>query len=211
MKWELFGRRLKRTLLTGFFIVAPVSLTFILLTWFVALVDSIVAPLFGFIGRPIPGLGLISALLIVLAAGVVGSNLAGQHALELAEDFLLKIPGFNWLYGTIKQMSDVFSPANHKNFSSVVIIEYPRPGVYSVGFVTGGTALESGAERRDLVAVYVPTNHMYIGDTVLVPADKVTYTDMAQQQGFQAMISAGAALPPTIRAVAPPQKEAGPL
>lgn len=191
--------RVQRTLLTGFFIIAPVSLSFLLLAWFVTAVDDALAPLFGFFGRPIPGLGLVTALAIVLAAGVLGSNIAGQQLLAFFEELLLRIPVFNWLYKTIKQISDLFSPNKKTGFRSVVIVEYPRPGVYSVGFITKELVLESAQGKQALVSVYVPTNNMYIGDTILVPADKAIRLNLSQQQGIQAILSAGAALPDAIR------------
>ena len=199
-----FTRRLQRLLLTGFFIVAPLSLTFLLVVWFVASVDRALAPVIGLIGRPLPGLGLITALTLVLGAGILASNLAGRHLIELAEEWLLKIPVFNWIYKTIKQVSDVFAPSGGARFQSVVIVEYPRPGVYSMGFVTNRFVLERGAAIQELLAVYIPTNHMYVGDTILVPPASVIHTDLPQQQGIQAAMSAGAAFPARIRSVNPP-------
>ena len=193
-------RRLKRTLLTGLFIVAPISLTFILLAWFVTLVDRALGPVAAFFGHPVPGLGLVVAFLLVLAAGVLGSNLVGQQLLELTEEFLLKIPVFNWVYRTIKQLSEVLSPSGGANFKSIVLVEYPRPGVYSVGFVTNQISLEADGALRELVCVYVPTNHMYIGDSILVPPDKVIATKLTQQEGIQVVMSAGAALPALLKA-----------
>lgn len=192
-------RRLKRTLLTGLFIVAPFSLTFILLAWFVAVVDRALAPLVGIIGHPIPGLGFMVAFCLILLAGVLGSNIAGQHLLEILEDFLLKIPVFNWVYKTIKQISEVFSPGAKTHFKGVVLVEYPRPEVYSLGFVTNRLHIEQGPHKREMVSVYIPTNHMYIGDYVLVPSERVIATRLTQQEGIQAAISAGAALPLLIR------------
>lgn len=193
-------RGLKRTLVTGLFIVAPISLTFILLAWFVSLIDGLLGPVTGFIGRPVPGLGLVVAFLIVLMAGVLGSNLVGQQLLELTEELLLKIPVFNWIYRTIKQLSEVFSPAGRASFKSVVLIEYPRPGVFSLGFVTNQISLERESGARPLVCVYVPTNHMYVGDIVLVAPESVVYTKLSQQEGIQAVISAGAAIPSLLKA-----------
>jgi uncharacterized membrane protein len=194
-------RRLKRILLTGLFIVAPISLSFMLLAWLVALIDGLLSPLIGVVGRPMPGLGLVIAFLIVLGAGVLGSNMIGQHLLELAEEMLLRIPVFNWVYRTIKQLSEVFSPSGKSSFKSVVLIEYPRPGVYSMGFVTNQVSVQAAGEPRALVCVYVPTNHMYIGDSVLVPADKIIALKMTQQEGIQAAISAGASLPAVLKVV----------
>lgn len=193
MKRALAWRGVKRTFVTGLFIVAPISLTFLLLAWFVSLIDGLVAPFTG--AMPIPGLGLIIALALVLTAGVLGSNIIGQQLLEWAEDVLLKIPILNWVYRTIKQLSEVFSPAGRANFKSVVLVEYPRPGVWSMGFVTN----ELEVDGAKLSCVYVPTNHLYIGDIVLVPQETVRHTKLTQQEGIQAAISAGASLPPQIK------------
>lgn len=207
MKWRSYGlREIKRTLLTGLFIVGPFSATFLLLAWVVSLIDAAVAPLVSIFGRPIPGLGIFVALLLIWIAGMIGSNIVGQHALEFFEELLFKIPVFNWLYRTIKQVSEVFSPASKANFKGVVLVEYPRPKVYSIGFVTSTIDFERAGAKERLVAVFVPSNHMYIGDIVLVPADQVVMTKMTQQQGIQSVISAGAALPLTIKAQEPPQK-----
>ncbi len=207
MKTPSWQRRFKRTLMTGFFVVAPLSLTFILLSWFVALVDGMLSPLVGLIGRPIPGLGIAVALVLVWVAGTLASNIAGQHILEWVEDILLKIPVFNWLYRTIKQVSDVFSPASRATYRSVVLVEYPRPGVYSFGFVTNQISLEKPSGKQECVTVYIPTNHMYVGDYILVPRENLLYTTLTQQQGVQATISAGASLPEALRVA---KKLAGP-
>ncbi|MDE2038455.1 MAG: DUF502 domain-containing protein [Elusimicrobia bacterium] len=191
-------RRFKRTMLAGLFILAPVSLSLLFLAWLVSLVDGLLAPLIGLLGHPVPGLGVVVALALVLAAGILGSNFIGRHLLEAVEDVLLKIPVFNWVYRTVKQLSTVFSPAGRARFKSVVLIEYPRPGVYSLGFVTNKLSARRDGKELELVSVYVPTNHMYIGDVVLVPPQALIETALSQQDGVQAIISAGAALPPSL-------------
>lgn len=192
-------RRLQRVLITGVFVLAPIGLTLILLAWFLSLIDSMLAPVTGVLGRPIPGLGLLVALALVLAAGVLGSNLVGRHLLDLTEEFLLKIPVFNWIYRTVKQLSEVFSPSGKTSFKSVVMVEYPGPGLHALGFVTNKVTVEENGKRAELACVYIPTNHMYIGQAVLVPIEKVRPTSLSQQDGIQAIISAGAALPNTLR------------
>lgn len=199
MNRTLASRRFKRTLLTGLFVIAPFSLTFMLLAWFVSTVDRALAPVIGLIGRPVPGLGLAVALVIVLLVGTLANNIGGQHLLEYFEEMLLRIPGFNWLYGTIKQVADVFSPSGKKAFRSVVLVEYPRPGVYSVGFVTREVCLEREGASARLACVYVPTNHMYIGDYILVPTAQVMSIPLSLQEGVQCAISAGASLPDILK------------
>lgn len=197
-------RRVKRLLLTGLFVVAPFSLTFILLVWFVGTVDSLLAPVTGLLGRPVPGLGLVAALLIVLGVGALASNIVGQHLLEYFEELLLRVPGINWLYKTIKQLAEVFSPASRQAFRSVVLVEHHLPEVFSMGFVTNEVTLEREGVGRRMLCVYVPTNHFYFGDFMLVPADKVVHLPMTLQEGLQCAISAGASYPPVLKPRVPP-------
>jgi uncharacterized membrane protein len=197
-------RRFKRTFLTGLFVLAPFSLTFILLAWFVAALEGMLAPLTGLLGHAVPGLGLLAALLLVWLAGALASNIVGQHLLEYFEDLLLRIPGINWLYKTIKQLAEVFSPNGKNSFKSVVLVEYPRPEVFSVGFVTNEVSL--GEKGRRLLSVYIPTNHMYIGDYILVPVEEAIHLRMTLQEGVQCVISAGASLPPVLMKEGPPQR-----
>lgn len=191
--------RLKRYLVTGFLILAPISITIFLLYTFVSLVDRGLSPIVqALLGRYIPGLGLIVAALLMIVAGFLGSNIIGQHLLDALEEMLLRIPVFNWLYRTVKQLTELFSPAQKPKFQSVVMIEYPRPGVYSLGFVTKELEDSRDGKAKKLRCVYVPTNHLYIGDLVLVPAEKVLPTRLTLQEGVQTYLSAGATLPPDV-------------
>ena len=189
--------RLRRYFISGFFTLIPIGLSLLVVWSFVSGVDATLAPpLDAALGFHLPGLGLIAALLLILAAGVLASHVVGERLLVLAEDTLSRIPVFKWVYGTIKQMTEAFSPANKASFKSVVFVEFPRPGVYSMGFVTGETVLDlpDGAHKK-LTSVYVPTNHVYIGDVIFVPHDHVHPTSLTVQQGIQAALSAGAVIP----------------
>ncbi|MFA5141204.1 MAG: DUF502 domain-containing protein [Elusimicrobiota bacterium] len=191
------ARRLQRYLITGFLIVAPVGITVFLLASFVAMLDYFATPMsLALLGRHVRGLGLLLLGVMVLAAGVLGSNIKGKHVLGVLERLLLQIPVFSWLYGTIKQLTEVLSPDGTAQFKSVVLVEYPRPGVYSIGFATNQVqALRPDGTREDLTCVYVPTNHIYIGDVILVPEGKVMETRLTLQEGLQTLLSAGATTP----------------
>lgn len=189
--------QLRRYFISGFFTVIPLGLSLLVVWTFVSAVDRTLAPVLdAALGFHLPGFGLIAAVLMILAAGVLASHVVGERLLEFAEDVLGRIPVFKWVYGTIKQMTEAFSPANKASFKSVVFVEYPRPGVYSLGFATGETILDlpDGA-RKKLTSVYVPTNHVYIGDLIFVPSEHVIATSLEIQQGIQAALSAGAVIP----------------
>ncbi len=190
--------RLKRYFVSGFFTLIPIGLSLAVVWWFVALVDNtLAAPVDAALGFHVPGLGLLAAVLLIFAAGMLTSHVIGERLLEAAEDVLTHIPVFKSVYVTIKQMTEAFSPQSKSSFKSVVVVEYPRPGVYSLGFVTSETKLED----KDLVCVYVPTNHVYIGDLILVPRDHVLTTTIGVQAGIQIALSGGASLPAKLDAI----------
>ena len=197
-----FGKTLKHYLLTGLFILGPVSLAILLLFWFIAAIDATIArPLEGLVNKDIPGLGMILAITLLIVTGFLASNIMGQHILEWIEELLLKIPVFNWFYKMIKQITDTFSPNSRMRFKSVVLVEYPMPGVYSVGFVTNRLKLKLTAGKPEFYAcVYVPSNHLYLGNFFVLPKKKLIPTELTLQQGIESVLSAGAGLPRNMNA-----------
>jgi len=194
-------KTLKRYFVAGFFTLIPIGLSLAVVWWFVALVDGSLAPVLdAALGWHVPGLGLAAAVALILGTGALASHVIGERLLEAAEHVLARIPVFKGVYATVKQMTEAFSPNNKASFKSVVVVEYPRPGVYSLGFATSETSLELPGGAQDLVAVYIPTNHVYIGDTILVPREHVHATQIGVQQGIQIALSAGSGLPEKIAA-----------
>jgi len=203
------ARDLKRYLVTGFLVVAPVSITIFLLSWFVGWIDHMLSPVvFTILGRHVPGLGIAVGLALLLTIVFLSSNMIGRHLLEVIEDLLLRIPVFNWLYRTVKQLTEAFTPAGSRHFQSVVMVEYPRPGVHQLGFVTRRVEVETDQGITAHYCVYIPTNHLYIGDIVLVPVEKTIETDIPLQEGVQSFLSAGASLPARFKGL--PYKDRGP-
>ena len=194
-------QRLKQYLINGFFVLVPISLSVLVVVWLVQFVDRSVSPLLkGLLGLDVPGLGLAAALVIILAVGFLVSDALGQRLLELVQDTIDKIPGLRWVYQTFKQVTDAFSPESQQSFKRVVLVEYPRPGVWRLGFVTNEAELEDERGPETRVVVYIPTNHFYFGDVALFRKADLRVTDMSVQQGIQTLFSAGAVLPPEIEA-----------
>lgn len=189
--------RLRRYFVSGFFILIPMGLSIVVVWWLVFLIDATLAPVVdAALGWHLPGLGLVTAITLIMAAGALASHVAGERVFGLAEGVLMRLPVFKWVYSTIKQMTEAFSPENGTSFKSVVIVEHPRPGFYSLGFVTKEVVLGlADGSSKALVSVYIPTNHVYLGDVVLVPQDQVIATTISIQQGIQSVLSAGATLP----------------
>jgi uncharacterized membrane protein len=186
----------KRSFLTGLFVLVPIAASALILVGLFNLLDRWADPimerLFGF---HVPGVGISVLILVVFATGAACSNVIGRWLVEGLEHLLSTVPVVKPIYNTIHQVVQAFSPGSQNAFQSVVLIDHPRSGVRELGFVTREISLETEGRARPHVAVYVPTNHLYLGDTFLIDAEHVLRTSLTVQQGIQCVISAGAALP----------------
>jgi uncharacterized membrane protein len=183
---------------TGVFVTLPVVLTAWVFWLFYVSVDDFMSPLYGqFLGRHVHGLGVLTAVLIIFLVGVFATNVVGRRILQWAERLILYIPLVRRVYPTVKDFVDAFSPNRRSGFREFVIVEHPRDGAYSYGFLTGDVRVE-GTKPEALVSIYVPTNHLYLGDVVLVPRDAVVSTGLSVEDGIRVVLSAGTAAPPRL-------------
>lgn len=191
----------KGIFITGLLVSIPVVLTVFALWWFFSFVDGLLGPVFAnLLGYPVPGLGFVSSLLIIFLVGAVATNVVGRRLFSWAEGLFLRIPIAKTVYAALKSLVDALSPEKGGSFRRFVIVEYPRPGTYAFGFLTDQSTLETGpGEEAHLVAVYVPTNHLYLGETVLLPRGDVIFPDLTVEEGVRIVLSGGSLLPSRIR------------
>jgi len=191
----------KGIFITGLLVSIPVVLTVFALWWFFLLVDGLLGPLFAnLLGHPVPGLGFLSSFLIIFLVGAVARNVVGRRLFSWAELLFLRIPIAKTVYAALKSLMDALNPEKGGSFRRFVIVEYHRPGTYAFGFLTDQSTLETGpGEEAHLVAVYVPTNHLYLGETVLLPRRDVIFPDLTVEEGVRIVLSGGSVLPPRIR------------
>ncbi len=189
---------LRRRFLTGFFITVPLVISVAALVWIFGIIDGFTAPLATrVLGQEVPGLGILLTLLVVLVVGVVATNVIGRRVLARAESWLMMIPVFRTIYAPVKQLVVAFSPDNEYGFKRVVMVEDPARGTV-MGFLTKEFTVDRGTWREELVAVYVPTNHLYLGDIVLVPRERVSYPDLTVEEGIRIFLTGGMSLPEKI-------------
>ncbi len=201
---------LRRSFITGFFVTVPLVISVATFVWVFQAVDGLLGPLFSrWIGYDIPGLGLLTTAVGVLAIGAVATNVLGKRVLQRGEYYLLKIPLFRTVYAPVKQLIAAFSPDNEMGFKRVVLVEDPRRG-YVLGFLTREFTLMLGSRRETMVAVYVPTNHLYLGDVLVFPRDAVTFPDLTVEQGIRIFLTGGMALGGQITARGAEPLPAGP-
>lgn len=197
----------RRSFIAGFFVTVPLVISVATFVWIFQVVDGLVAPVYvRWIGRELPGLGILTTALGVLAAGAIATNVFGKRLLLRTEFYLLKVPIFRTVYSPVKQLVAAFSPDNEAGFKRVVLVEDPQRG-YVLGFLTREFTLNRGGGPEALVAVYVPTNHLYLGDVRVFAADAVNYPDLTVEQGIRVFLTGGMAMAPHLSARDTPQAE----
>ncbi|MBI4593659.1 MAG: DUF502 domain-containing protein [Candidatus Rokubacteria bacterium] len=190
---------LKVRLITGFFVTIPAIATAWLLWLFWTRIDDIFAPMYErMIGRPVPGLGFLTAIGIILLMGTIARNVVGRRVLAWTDALLVRLPVFGRLYPSVKMLVEAFSPARRNAFKAVVLVQHPRVGEYAFGFVTSDVVVETPAGRAEMATVFIPTNNLYLGDVVVVPRADVISTGLSVEEGIRIILSAGSATPPRL-------------
>jgi uncharacterized membrane protein len=191
---------LRRSFIAGFFVTVPLFISVAAILWLFRVVDGLVGPVYiKFLGRELPGLGIIVTALAILLVGAIATNVVGKRLLQRAEWLLLHVPLFRSVYAPVKQLVVAFSPDNEYGFKRVVLIEDASRGLM-LGFLTREFSLDRGQGPEVFVAVYVPTNHLYLGDIIIVPRDRASYPDITVEQGIRIFLTGGMALAGRIRA-----------
>ena len=184
----------RRSLITGFVVAIPLIISVAAFVWLFRLVDGVMEPVYAqWLGREIPGLGLATLLVIVIMVGALATNVLGRRVLQRVETYLLRLPVFRAVYGPVKQLVAAFSPEGQLGFKRVVLVDDPKRGLF-LGFLTKEFALDRGREVDALVAVYVPTNHIYFGDIHIYPRSVVSFPDLTVQEGVQVFLTGGMAI-----------------
>lgn len=186
---------LRRRFIAGFFLTVPLIISIAALVWVFGVIDGATAPLYAeLLGREVPGLGLLTTAVAVLLVGVVATNVLGNRLLRRVEQGLLRVPVFRTVYAPVKQLVVAFSPDNEYGFKQVVLVEAPGRGSV-LGFLTREFTAEYGGQVRSLAAVYVPTNHLYLGDVAIYPRDALVYPAISVEEGVRIFLTGGMALP----------------
>jgi uncharacterized membrane protein len=196
---------LRRRLVTGFFVSVPIIVSVAAMVWIFGIIEGLTARLAVSVNileqEPDPvqrlivaTVGILATLLVVIAVGAIATNVIGQRVLNRAESWLLMIPVFRTIYAPVKQLVVAFSPDNEYGFKRVVMVEDPHRGLV-MGFLTKEFTVDRGNGPESLVAVYVPTNHLYLGDVVLYPRDRAFFPDLTVEEGIRIFLTGGMSLP----------------
>ena len=195
--------RLRRYFMAGLLVWLPVGATIVVFTLLLRLMDRalfLVPPPFrpeALLGFPIPGLGAILALLVLVVTGMLAANLLGRRLVKLYESLLERIPVVRTVYGAVKSFAEIVLSDSTSSFNKVLLIEYPREGLYSLAFQTSENPGEIRAVTGEpIVAVFLPTTpNPTSGFMLFVPSRSVTELDMPVEAALKMIISLGVVVP----------------
>jgi uncharacterized membrane protein len=189
---------LRRSFIAGFFVTVPLFITVAAFIWIFRIVDGLTGPFSErLLGHQVPGLGIIMTALGVLFVGAVATNVIGKRVLQRADSYLIRVPVFRTIYAPVKQLVVAFSPDNEFGFKRVVLVQ--DGGRYSLGFLTKEFTVDRGLGPEPMVAVYVPTNHLYLGDIVICERARASFPDITVEEGLRIFLTGGMALPSRVR------------
>ena len=190
---------LRRNFVTGFFVTVPLFISVAAIIWVFGVVDGLTTQLYDrLIGRRIPGLGTLTTAAAIVLVGAFARNVIGRRVLQRGESWLLRVPGFRTIYAPVKQLIVAFSPDNESGFKRVVMVEDAKRG-FVLGFLTREFTIDRGRGPEPLLAVYVPTNHLYLGDIVIVDPTHARFPDITVEDGIRIFLTGGMALPTRLR------------
>lgn len=189
---------LKNHFIAGLVVVVPLAITYVILSWLFSLVDGIFQPLVTTVlGRSFPGVGIVVLLLLIYFLGVVTFFLPARKTIEGMLSILLKTPLIKDIYGVSSQVLSTMTQTEERAFKRVVLVDYPRQGIKSLGFVTG--RLEK-AEGKEWVFVFIPsTPNPTIGNMIVVPADQAIETEMTVETALKTVMSGGMMVPKALK------------
>ena len=192
--------KIKNYLLTGILVSAPVFITFWIVLSLVKFFDKLITPLIPYyinpnyyLPRDVPGLGLIILIILLIIIGFLTASFFGRFLLKKTESLISKIPLIKIFYKTIKQIIETIFKNNSKAFREVVLLEYPRKGIWVLGFTTG--QVEGAVKKKikgNLINVFVPTTpNPTSGFLLMVPKTQLKYLDVKVDEAIKTIVSAG--------------------
>jgi len=195
---------IKNYFLTGLLVILPVFVT-VYVIWFLIRVMDVVLKYIPpkylpetYLPFQIPGLGLILVVILIFVVGLLTRNLAGRRVVHIWENMVDRIPLVRIIYSGVKQLLEAFFIQKNQAFKRVALLEYPRRGVYVIGFITGESKGEVQSKiNKNMINVFVPTTpNPTSGFYIIIPEDELIILNMTVEDAFKLIISGGIFSPP---------------
>lgn len=186
---------IRNSFMRGIAIIVPMVITIIVLKTLFDAIDGIISPLTDeLLGYHIPGVGFITMVLLIMVVGLMSRNLVGRVIIKFFDKLISTLPLARTIYSAIRDLISAFAiSAKSKTFKNVVLVEYPRNGLYSVGFATNEVFINiDNQNNTDLVSVYFPhPPNPTSGVVIFVPRDQVKILNLTIEEGLKLVLSGG--------------------
>lgn len=193
-KKNIFGV-FRTSFMRGIVVIVPIVITITVLKVLFEAVDGIISPVLdALLGYHIIGLGFISMILLILLIGIMSRNLFGRVIIKAFDSFITSLPLARTIYSAIRDLISAFAiGAKSKTFKNVVMVEYPRHGIYCVGFATNEITFQSNPDNQlDVIGVYFPhPPNPTSGVLIFVPKDEIKVLNMTIEEGLKLVLSGG--------------------
>ncbi len=194
---------LRRYLIAGLLVWLPLAATVFIIRMVIGLLDKtmlLLPPEYrpeALVGFAIPGMGLVLSIIILIVTGMLAANLIGRRLVDSWESILGRIPLVRSIYNAFKQISSTLLDSTGKSFRKVVLVEYPKEGIWSLGFLTNEhVEVDTPSVTDEMTAVFIPTTpNPTSGFLVVMAKDAVNELDMTVEEGFKFIISVGVIIP----------------
>ena len=190
-------KKFRTIIVAGLLVWVPLGATIFVLRLLISLFGNLDSWLSDQLGLPIAGIGILLALLVLLGTGLIAANYFGKRFVSFWESLLERIPLVRNIYSAVKRFAEIVLSDSSQSFSKVLLIEYPRKGLYSLSFQTSQDLGEvQGKTGEDLVCVFVPTTpNPTSGLILMVPKQDVIELDMGVEDALKMVISLGVVVP----------------
>jgi uncharacterized membrane protein len=198
--------RLRNYFLTGVVITAPITITAYLGWKFLLYLDDRTSVLIpakynpeNYLPFAVPGIGLVMTVVGLTLIGALTANFLGRYLIEVGERVVNRMPVVRSVYNALKQILETAVSSSSTSFRQVVLVEYPRKGIWAVAFLTANTSgeVERRFDGREMINVFLPTTpNPTSGFLLFVPKEDAIFLDMSVEEGIKLVISAGMVIPP---------------
>ena len=192
---------LRRQFVSGVLVVVPLILTYVVLRFLLEAVDGILSPyLKQLLGYSLPGLGIITTILIIILAGFFVRSIVGASIYKYGDRFLARTPLVRIFYLAAKKLIEALLMPSNKAFKEVVMFEYPRRGAWAVGFATSKIQFVDGPYgQKELIGVFVPSTPTPVsGIVIFAPREDVIPLNITVEEGIKLIVSGGIVAPPVV-------------
>lgn len=183
-------KKLSSLFLAGLAALLPLAISLYLIWWIFIKIDRLLAPiLISITGKATPGVGFLITVALIVLVGFISTSILGNKLVDFWEKIVLKTPILGKMYGTVKKIVNSFLSPDRSSFKQAVLVEFPREGAYSIGFITNDNFSHIDEENYCL---FVPTTpNPTSGFFIIVPQEKVKLLDIPVEKAFELLISAG--------------------